>query len=128
MKTTTPATPAPPVTVYSQHPSRSTASAAAIATTRVDAVLLVGAAGAVARAGAAGLFRAYPEMAGRGDGALAGRYFAHKTGAQHRVPDASQPALVTVLTEWLEEIAADCPEGMRCVQGQEQLETSLFLC
>ena len=73
-----------------------------------------------------GLFRANPEMAGQNDGALAGWYFAHKTGAQHRVPVASYPALVrrpapgarlsgrgrscarpraqvTVLAEWLEE-------------------------
>ncbi|MXY83896.1 MAG: hypothetical protein F4Y91_17995, partial [Gemmatimonadetes bacterium] len=35
-----------------------------------------------------GLFRAYPELAGKGDGALTGRYFAHKTGNQHRAPCA----------------------------------------
>jgi hypothetical protein len=52
-----------------------------------------------------GLFQAYPELAGIGDGALAGRYFAHKTGSQHRCPDASNPLLVDILAEWMEEIA-----------------------
>eukprot|EP01047_Picozoa_sp_COSAG01_P051338 COSAG01_NODE_5286_length_4356_cov_15.681466_4_plen_657_part_00 len=52
-----------------------------------------------------GLFRAYPELAGIGDSALAGRYFAHKTGDQHRCPDAGNPLLVQILAEWMEEIA-----------------------
>ena len=52
-----------------------------------------------------GLYRAYPELAGIGDGALTGRYFAHKEGNQHRAPCASQPVLVDILTEWMESIA-----------------------
>lgn len=52
-----------------------------------------------------GLFRAYPELAGRGDRALAGRYYAHKQGNQHRAPCASQPQLVEVLSQWLGSIA-----------------------
>ena len=52
-----------------------------------------------------GLFTAYPELAGKGDGALAGRYFAHKSGNQHRAPCASNPLLVDILTEWMGDIA-----------------------
>ena len=58
-----------------------------------------------------GLYRAYPELAGIGDSALAGRYFAHKTGAQHRCPDASNPLLVTLLAEWMEEICTHFRPG-----------------
>ena len=61
-----------------------------------------------------GLFQAYPELAGIGDDALAGRYFAHKTGAQHRAPDASNPKLVEILAEWMEEIAAHFTPGQLC--------------
>ncbi len=53
-----------------------------------------------------GLFRAYPELAGKGDGALSGRYFAHKEGSQHRVPCASQPVLAQILAEWMVSIAS----------------------
>ncbi len=52
-----------------------------------------------------GLFNAYPELAGRGDGALSGRYYAHKKGSQHRVPCASQPKLVDIIAEWMASIA-----------------------
>lgn len=55
-----------------------------------------------------GIFRAYPELAGKGDEALAGRYFAHKLGNQHRAPCASQPVLVDLLTEWMLSI---CEQG-----------------
>jgi len=41
---------------------------------------------------ASGLFRAYPELAGRGDAALAGRYFAHKRGSQHRCRSRLTPS------------------------------------
>ena len=61
-----------------------------------------------------GLFRAYPELAGKGDGALTGRYFAHKAGNQHRVPCASQPALVQILREWMEDIAAQGAGEISC--------------
>ena len=56
-----------------------------------------------------GLFRAYPGMAGKGDRALAGRYFAHKTGAQHRVPNPNDPRLVGILAEWLEDMRQSAP-------------------
>lgn len=52
-----------------------------------------------------GIYRAYPELAGKGDGALTGRYFAHKDGNQHRAPCASQPILVEILAEWMTSIA-----------------------
>ncbi|NKB71922.1 MAG: hypothetical protein GKR89_33010 [Candidatus Latescibacteria bacterium] len=61
-----------------------------------------------------GLFRAYPELAGKGDGALTGRYFAHKTGNQHRAPCASQPILVAILQEWMEDIAAQGAGEISC--------------
>ena len=61
-----------------------------------------------------GLFEAYPELAGKGDGALAGRYFAHKQGNQHRVPCASQPKLVEILTEWMASIAAQGGQDISC--------------
>tara|TARA_B100001250_G_scaffold154086_2_gene132447 strand:- start:1340 stop:3310 length:1971 start_codon:yes stop_codon:yes gene_type:complete len=52
-----------------------------------------------------GIYRAYPELAGKGDGALTGRYFAHKDGNQHRAPCATQPILVEILAEWMTSIA-----------------------
>ena len=61
-----------------------------------------------------GLFRAYPELAGRGDGALTGRYFAHKAGNQHRVPCASQPLLEQILQEWMEDIAGQGAGEISC--------------
>ncbi len=89
-----------------------------------------------------GLFRAYPELAGVGDAALAGRYPAHKQGDQHRAPCASQPVLVDVLCEWLTSIAEKGVDEIscwlserpcqcqceRCVPvGQFLLETRAFL-
>ena len=56
----------------------------------------------------------YPELAGKGDGALTGRYFAHKAGNQHRVPCASQPLLVQILQEWMEDIAGQGAEEISC--------------
>jgi DNA-binding LacI/PurR family transcriptional regulator len=53
-----------------------------------------------------GLYRAYPELAGKGDEALATRYIAHRTGDQHRVPYASHPAFRRILAEWIADIAA----------------------
>jgi hypothetical protein len=61
-----------------------------------------------------GLFQAYPELAGVGDGALCGRYFAHKQGNQHRVPCASQPKLVEILAEWMSAIAAQGAGEISC--------------
>ena len=59
-----------------------------------------------------GLFREWPELRGRGDSALAGRYFAHggeRGGDQHRTVNANQPLLVEVLAQWMEDIARQCP-------------------
>lgn len=61
-----------------------------------------------------GLYRAYPELAGKGDSALTGRYFAHKAGNQHRAPCASQPVLVDILAEWMESIAAQGADEISC--------------
>ena len=61
-----------------------------------------------------GLFRAYPELAGKGDGALAGRYFAHKEGNQHRAPCASNPLLVDILEEWMADIASQGASEVGC--------------
>lgn len=61
-----------------------------------------------------GLYRAYPELAGQGDDALTGRYFAHKEGNQHRAPCASQPVLVDILAEWMESIAAQDGLDISC--------------
>ena len=61
-----------------------------------------------------GLYQAYPELAGRGDSALTGRYFAHKEGNQHRAPCASQPVLVDILREWMESIAAQDGLDISC--------------
>jgi hypothetical protein len=89
-----------------------------------------------------GLFRAYPEMAGRGDRALAGRYFAHKWGPQHRVPNANDPNLVKVLKEWMLDLASQGLMDICCwlterpatderpetiAQGQFVLEARAFL-
>jgi hypothetical protein len=61
-----------------------------------------------------GLFRAYPGLAGLGDEALAGRYFAHKQGPQHRVPDASNPKLAGIIAEWMIDIAEQGPRDICC--------------
>ena len=69
-----------------------------------------------------GLFRAYPDMAGKGDQALAGRYFAHKTGPQHRVPNPNDPRLVDILAEWLEDIAAQGARDVCCWLSERPAE------
>jgi hypothetical protein len=61
-----------------------------------------------------GLYQAYPELAGKGDSALTGRYFAHKQGNQHRAPCASQPVLVEILAEWMASIAAQQGYDISC--------------
>ena len=61
-----------------------------------------------------GLYRAYPELAGKGDGALAGRYFAHKQGNQHRVPNAAHPLFRKLLTEWLRDFARQGVSEVSC--------------
>ncbi|MDP6506579.1 MAG: hypothetical protein QF886_23340, partial [Planctomycetota bacterium] len=53
-----------------------------------------------------GLFEAYPELAGKGDGALAGHYHAHRRGGhQHRVPFAAHPKLAEILADWMTDLA-----------------------
>ncbi len=61
-----------------------------------------------------GLYEAYPELAGKGDGALAGRYFAHKQGNQHRVPNAAHPLFRKLLVEWLRDFARQGVSEVSC--------------
>ena len=61
-----------------------------------------------------GLFRTYPELAGKGDEAITGRYAAHKQGNQHRVPCASNPILIDILTEWMMDIALQGADEVSC--------------
>ncbi|MBT5962613.1 MAG: hypothetical protein HOG99_13790 [Gemmatimonadetes bacterium] len=74
------------------------------------------------------LFRAYPELAGKGDGALAGRYFAHKQGNQHRAPCASEPRLVTVLSEWLQSIASQGADEVSCWLSERPCQCECERC
>ena len=61
-----------------------------------------------------GMYRAYPELAGIGDTALAGRYFAHKTGNRHRAPCANNPILTQILAEWMDDIASQGADEVSC--------------
>ncbi len=62
-----------------------------------------------------GLFRAYPELAGVGDGALSGRYFAHTVAkSEHRVPCASQPLFTEILIEWMMDLARQGVDEVSC--------------
>ncbi|MCC6588717.1 MAG: hypothetical protein IT168_18620 [Bryobacterales bacterium] len=69
-----------------------------------------------------GLFRAYPELAGRGDQALAGRYFAHKRGSQHRVPFAGHPEFQRIVQEWLEDFAVQGVDEVSCWLSERPAE------
>lgn len=64
--------------------------------------------------GGRGLYKVYPELKGLGDEAVAGRYFAHKAGAQHRAPCASQPKLRQILAEWMESFASKGVNEIGC--------------
>jgi hypothetical protein len=75
-----------------------------------------------------GLFRAYPELAGVGDGALAGRYVAHKQGNQHRAPCASQPVLVDLLTDWLVSIADQGADEISCWLSERPCQCACPRC
>jgi len=75
-----------------------------------------------------GLFRAYPELAGVGDGALSGRYFAHKIGSQHRVPCASKPYFTTLLTEWMMDIASQGADEVSCWLSERPAECGCKEC
>jgi hypothetical protein len=89
-----------------------------------------------------GLFQAYPELAGRGDSALTGRYFAHKRGNQHRAPNAADPLFPRLLAEWLGDFARQGITEVSCwlserpggdegpettAIGQEVMETRALL-
>ena len=75
-----------------------------------------------------GLFSAYPELAGVGDGALAGRYFAHNQGDQHRAPCASQPVLVDLLTDWLISIADQGADEISCWLSERPCQCQCERC
>jgi hypothetical protein len=75
-----------------------------------------------------GLFTAYPELAGKGDGALAGRYFAHKGGNQHRVPCASNPLLVDILAEWMMDIADQGADEVSCWLSERPAQCGCRAC
>jgi hypothetical protein len=75
-----------------------------------------------------GLFRAYPELAGVGDGALAGRYFAHKDGDQHRVPCASNPLLTRIISEWMTDIASQGAGETTCWLTERPAQCGCVVC
>ncbi|MSS72421.1 MAG: hypothetical protein EXS64_13155 [Candidatus Latescibacteria bacterium] len=75
-----------------------------------------------------GLFRAYPELAGQGDGALAGRYFAHKQGVQHRAPCASNPLLAKILAEWMADIASQGATEVSCWLSERPAQCGCNAC
>lgn len=66
-----------------------------------------------------GLFRLYPETAGKGDEAVAGLYFAHlaggyRVGDQARVPNASHPVFIRYVTDWVRDIARQGGRDISC--------------
>ncbi len=75
-----------------------------------------------------GLFTAYPELAGVGDGALAGRYFAHKQGDQHRAPCASNPLLAEILAEWMADIASQDADEVSCWLSERPCQCGCVNC
>jgi len=70
-----------------------------------------------------GLYSAYPEIAGVGDRALAGRYFAHKIGDEHRVPNASHPLFAKILAEWMMDIASQGAREVSCWLSERPAES-----
>ena len=75
-----------------------------------------------------GLYTAYPELAGKGGSALAGRYFAHKEGSQHRVPCASNPLLAKILAEWMADIAAQGADEASCWLSERPAQCGCTQC
>ena len=75
-----------------------------------------------------GLFRAYPELAGVGESALAGRYFAHKIGNQHRTPCTSQPLFTEILTEWMMDIASQGADEVSCWLSERPVQCGCDKC
>ena len=65
-----------------------------------------------------GLTKAYPELAGKGDGAIAGQYFAHRKKGHPqkalRAPCASNPILAQVIAEWMADIASQGANDISC--------------
>ena len=70
-----------------------------------------------------GLYNSYPEIAGVGDRALAGRYFAHKIGDEHRVPNASHPLFAKILAEWMMHIASQGAKDVSCWLSERPAES-----
>jgi hypothetical protein len=70
-----------------------------------------------------GLYSAYPELAGSGDRALAGRYFAHKAGDEHRVPNASHPLFARILAEWMSDLASQGAREVSCWLSERPAES-----
>ena len=70
-----------------------------------------------------GLYKAYPELAGAGDSALSGRYFAHKLGNEHRVPVAHNPLFTKILTEWMMDIASQGATEISCWLSERPAES-----
>jgi len=55
-----------------------------------------------------GIYQTYPELLGKGDGAIAGQYHAHRqegVTVENRVPCSSNPLLSEILAEWLMSVA-----------------------
>lgn len=75
-----------------------------------------------------GLFRAYPELAGVGESALAGRYFAHKIGNEHRAPCTSQPLFTEILTEWMMDIASQGADEISCWLSERPVQCGCDKC
>ncbi|MFA6471790.1 MAG: glycoside hydrolase family 20 zincin-like fold domain-containing protein [Candidatus Latescibacterota bacterium] len=75
-----------------------------------------------------GLYTAYPELAGVGDGALAGRYFAHKEGDQHRAPCASNPQLAKIISEWMSDIASQGAGEVTCWLTERPAQCGCRVC
>jgi hypothetical protein len=63
-----------------------------------------------------------------GDTALAGRYFAHKDGDQHRAPCASNPLLAKIIAEWLADIARQGADEVTCWLTERPAQCGCALC
>ncbi len=61
-----------------------------------------------------GLLRVYPELAGRGDKALAGRYHAHKQGSMHRAPIPGSPILIDLISDMMRSLCAQGAKDISC--------------
>ena len=75
-----------------------------------------------------GLYRAHPELAGVGESALAGRYFAHKIGSQHRAPCTSQPLFTEILSEWMMDLASQGADEVSCWLSERPVQCGCDEC